>query len=350
MMQDFEREPAGWMVLGGDGKIQVTHDPALVKNGKGAMEFRYEASGTKPAIAVLPVTQALTGMKSLNAWMMSDAETVVALALIEKNGGRYAAALWLEANTWQRVELTPEDFQLSTNPTDPKDPDGKLDLDQIEGIAMIDVSQIFGAVGFASDAPIAVQDYSGPHKLWLDDLEIGSSAPGWAAPKAALLIEDFRAPQVNWFSMGGANFKLDPSGSVIKGRAMRIDCNQMADRFVILMHPLPAVDLTGATRIEFDIAADKFAHLVLSLQEKADQGEVPRYNIELEVPGGNKVSHQELALAAFDLDDNGPKDPDHKLDLDKLKIMSLVNVTGAYTGEDNVNTIRIGKIEAFKGK
>jgi hypothetical protein len=116
------------------------------------------------------------------------------------------------------------------------------------------------------------------------------------------------------------------------------------------MHPLPAMDLTGATHIAFDIAAEKPTHLVLSLQEKSDQAEGPRYNIDFEVPGGNQVTHQQLAFAAFDLDENGPKDPDHKLDLDKLKILSFVNVTGAYTGEDTINTIRVGKIEAIKAK
>jgi hypothetical protein len=350
MMQDFEQDTAGWLVVGGEGKLQVTHDSSLVKNGHGAMEFRYEASGAKPAILVLPASRPLAAMKSLNTWMMSDADTVVALALMEKNGGHYVAPFWLEANTWQRVELTPDDFQLSTNPNDPKDPDGKLDLDQIETMAIIDVSQLFGAMGLNNHAPILVQDFSGPHKLWVDDFEISPDAPAWAAAKTRFLIEDFRAPQINWFSMGGASLKVDSSGSVIKGRAVQMDCNQLADRFVIVMHPLAAMDLTGATHIVFDIAAEKPAHLVLSLEEKSDQTEGPRYNLDFEVPGGNQVSHRELALAAFDPDDNGSKDADHKLDLDKLKSLGLVNVTGAYTGEDSVNTIRIGKIEAVKAK
>ena len=110
------------------------------------------------------------------------------------------------------------------------------------------------------------------------------------------------------------------------------------------------MDLTGATHIAFDIASEKPAHLVLSLEEKSDLPEGPRYNIDVEVPGGDKVVRRELALASFDPDETGPKDPNHRLDLDKLKTLSLANVTGAYTGEDSINTIRIGKIEAVKEK
>jgi hypothetical protein len=124
----------------------------------------------------------------------------------------------------------------------------------------------------------------------------------------------------------------------------------MADRFAIVMHPLPAMDLTGATHVAFDIAAEKPAHLILSIQEKSAAGEGPRYGVDFEVTGGNKVEHREVAFASFELDDKGPPDPDHKLDLDKLKLFSIVNVTGAYTGEDSMNTIRIGKIDAVKEK
>jgi hypothetical protein len=350
LKQDFEQDEMGWLAIGGESKIQITHDPSLVKNGKGSLEFRYEASGAKPSIAVLPARRSLTGMKSLNLWLMSDAETVAAVALIEENGGRYAANFWLEANTWQRVELTPEDFVLMTGANDPKDPDGRLDLDQIKAIAIVDVSQMFVATGFDTHAPIAVADHSGPHTLWMDDFEVSPNAPSWDAVKAAFLIDDYRAPQINWFSMGGASLKLDSSGSVMKGNTIRIDCNQMSDRFVIVTHMLPAMDLRGATHLAFDIVSDKVAHLILALQEKSDEGEGPRYHIDLEVPGGNKAVHRELAFSAFELAEDGPKDPDHKLDLDKLKAFSIVNVTAAYTGEDSINTIRIGKMEAIKAK
>ena len=344
LTQDFEQDDTGWVVFGGDGKIQVTHDPALVKNGKGTMEFRYESSGTKPALAVLPVQKPLTGTKSLKLWVKSDADTAAAIALVEKDGGRYDANFWLEANTWQRVELTPDDFILATGPHDPKDPDGKLDLDQLQAIALLDASQLFATALGDAAAHIAVEDRSGTHTMWVDDFEVSSTTPAWYAPQPRFLIDGFRAPQVNWITMGGANLKIE------SGKTLRIDCKQMPDHFVIATHMLPPMDLKSATHIAFDIAADKPAHLVFVLQEKSDTSEGPRYHADVEVDGGGQPKHRELALSGFELDDNGPPDPDHKLDLDKLKMFSIVNVTGAYTGEDSINTIRIGKIEAVTHK
>jgi hypothetical protein len=50
------------------------------------------------------------------------------------------------ANAWQQVELTPADFALGDGPNDPADPDDKLELDQVEGIAIFDFAHFLGSV------------------------------------------------------------------------------------------------------------------------------------------------------------------------------------------------------------
>ena len=75
--------------------------------------IEYEASATEPGVALLPVAQALTGMKSVSLWAMADSPTAATVVLNEKAGGRYAAMVWLEPMEWQRIELTPEDFVLA---------------------------------------------------------------------------------------------------------------------------------------------------------------------------------------------------------------------------------------------
>jgi hypothetical protein len=50
------------------------------------------------------------------------------------------------ANAWQQAKLTPADFALGDGPNDPTDPDDKLDLDQVEGIATFDFAHFLGSL------------------------------------------------------------------------------------------------------------------------------------------------------------------------------------------------------------
>ena len=347
--QDFEAKTAGWTAFGAkSAKVQITHEPASVKNGKGALEFDYEASNSEPAVAILPLTQPLPGLQSLRLWVKGTSPMAAAVSLTEKEGGRYLAIFWLDGDTWQRVELTPEDFILSTNQNDPKDPDGKLDLDQVEAIGIVDISQIINPI-MAAHAPLMVAEHAGPQKLFIDDFEVSAERPAWFHPRAPFEIETFSHPQLDWFTLGGADLKLDTSRKVMAVDALEASYQQIPDRFPILLHPMPQMDLAGATHLAFDIASDNQINLIVALIEQAPgKTEGPHYNANIEVPGGGKTAHREVALSAFDFDSNGPADPAGKLDLARLKTIGILDVTSAYTQQTGANTIRIGNIKAMK--
>jgi hypothetical protein len=102
---DFEQNESGWIAYGSDSaRVHITHDPAQVKNGKGALEFDYESSSTKPAVAILPITEStqMQKMHSVGLWMMAESATAAAISLSEKQGGRYVAIFWLAPHSWQR--------------------------------------------------------------------------------------------------------------------------------------------------------------------------------------------------------------------------------------------------------
>jgi hypothetical protein len=348
--QDFARDASGWTSFGAaTANIHVIHDPLTVRNGKSALAIEYESSATKPAIAVLPIPGGLAGMKSLSAWLMADSPTAAAIFLSEKEGGRYVAVVWLEPQAWQRIELTPEDFVLAMGPADPKDPDGKLDLDQVQAVGIFDVSQIFSGLLGDSKAPIAVDVHGGAHKLLVDDFEVGTETPSWYKPRTPFQIDNFLHPGVGWLTLGGVDFKLDTDGKVIPGNCLQASYQQTPDRFVVMIRPLPPMDLRTATHIAFDIASDKASTLVLSLEEIVpgkDQG--PRYSTNFEVEGGGKPAHREIALSSLEIDQNGPPDPTGKLDLEKLKSLTLVDITAAFTQQESVNTIHLAHVEAVK--
>ncbi len=347
--QDFEGGESGWITMGTAASVHTTHDPANVKGGKASLQFDYTA-GKGMSIAVFPLRDvSLAGMKTLRFWLKTESATAIAVLLSEKDdmGGRYSSIVWSPKGQWQHVELTPSDFHLAEGPNDPKDADGKLDLDQLTAVSLIDLSQMLNTDKDGESAPIWRDSHSGAQKLWIDDFEAldTASAAGPVSKADGTLIDNFGRPQLAWLTLGGVDLTLDESGGPLKQRAMKASYQQTEGRFVLITRP-GRLALGKANRLAFDIASDAPAHLVISLEELApgaDQG--PRYNVDIDVPGG-KSDHRELDLAAFQLDENGLKDSNGKLDLDRIKALSIVDVTAAYTQETAKNTLWIGDIRA----
>src|SRR5260370_31803237 len=167
----FEENEGGWTVFGQDAKVRVTHDAANIKEGKGALQYNYNiAKGSAGALALPTPDGALTKMKSLKFWIRTDHTTPVAVFMQEKDGGRYTSGFTAEQDKWQKVELSAADFHLSQGPTDPKDPNDKLDLDKVENIGIGD----FGQFLIQADPTLAalLNIKPGPQVLYLDAFQV----------------------------------------------------------------------------------------------------------------------------------------------------------------------------------
>ena len=343
IQQRFDNSPNGWVPIGSpDAKVSVIHDPTRLKQGSGALEIRYQSSSAKPGMAFLPISQSLAEAKSINAWLMTDVPMAIAVVLSEKNGGRYSAISWVEPLEWKRIELTPADFALSTNPQDPPDPDKKLDLDQVEAVAILDLSQILSGFLNKRNSPIVVDAHEGEHWILMDSFEISSEAPAWSQNQTAWQIDTFKRPQSLWFGLGGITIRQNDG-------VMQASYRQFENRLLGLVRVLPGTDLTGATHLAFDIGSDLRTTLFVTLEEKVPGKETgPRYRSSLVVEPGGKINHHELPLAKFKLEDNGPKDPNDKLDLDQIKTITIFDIIGLLKEGDAVNTLRISKVELLK--
>ncbi len=351
IQQDFETSESGWTAMGGSGTVRLTREPANVKAGKSALAFEYTAAPKGFSAAVLPVADiSLANMKALRFWLKTDSAAGIAVVMSEKTpgGGNYIALVWSLKDTWQHIELTPADFNLNEGPNDPKDSNGKLDLDRIQGIGLFDVSQMFSAMPQNPNLPIAIDPHSGKHVFYVDDFEVVDTAPARAPASAGDgVIDNFHHSHLGWLTLGGAELSLDTSGKPVAGRVLKVSYQQMEGRYVVLTHALGPMDLRTRNKLAFDIASEKDAQLVISLEERiSGKGQGPRYQVDVQVPGGGKADHREVALSAFQPDENGLKDPNGKLDLDQLKSISILDVTGAFTPESAHNTLWIGNIQA----
>ncbi|MDQ6665669.1 MAG: hypothetical protein M3Z23_14910 [Acidobacteriota bacterium] len=349
--QDFETGESGWVTMGGAATLRVTHDLANVKTGKSALEFEYTAEPKKFSVALLPLTDvSLANMKTIRFWLKTDSPTAIAVILSEKapGGGRYSAIVWSPKERWQQIELTPADFALTEEPNDPKDSNGKLDLDRLQAVGIVDVSQIFSAAKPNPDLPIAIDPHTGKHTIFIDDFDVLDTAANITPSKTdGVVIDSFPHQYVDWLTLGGADLSLDTSGKPLAEHAMKAVYQQQEGHYVLLVHKLGVLDLSKTNRLAFDIASEQPAQLVISFEERnPGKGQGPRYNVDIEVPGGGKSDRREVALGAFQPDQNGPTGLNGKLDLENIKTISILDVTAAYTHESAKNTLWIGNIQA----
>src|SRR5580658_10563226 len=177
--QDFETDPTVWSAVGLGSSVSITHLPGQAHSGNSALAFSYQLKRGQIAAAVTPASPKLAKMQRLRFWVKTDHDTPGAVLLSETKpgGGNYTAWFWAPANTWQQIEMSPADFVLSDGPQDPKDADGKLDLDQLQGVGILDLGLFFPAV------PSAAPANAGAHTMFIDDFE-ALGGPASAAPSS----------------------------------------------------------------------------------------------------------------------------------------------------------------------
>lgn len=357
----FETDAKPWVAFGPHGKVATTDEAAHVKTGKGALEFDFnvgDKSGEKPSdpnqlpldVLLRPTPDGqLAKMQAVTFWARSDFASPYAVTLSEKGGGRYVSMIWLPKDTWRRVTLLPSDFWLSDDKNDPKDPDGKLDLDQVENVGVVSLWS-FLALG-AGDTPEGVELLApklGPHKFWLDDFSALPTAPAQEAPMPALpekangvWIDTMQRDIPFWMPLGNAELSIDPNAP-FKGHALRADYVQGASKYIALIHDMRRANLAHKDRITFQVASAKSLKLAVALEEKSGA----RYIVILDVPGDSEPTRKSVSFSDFMIAEDSPKDPDGQLDLDQIKTISFVDITSAFGIDKQKNTLWIGPISA----
>jgi hypothetical protein len=322
----FASGTSGWMAMGEGGGLRAA---------EGALEFSYEVKPKQFAIAVLPAPEQIARVKRLRFRVKPDHDTAVAVLLSEKKpgGGNYIATFSCAAGAWQAVELTPADFSVSDGPNDPVDGDGKLDLDQVEGIGIVDLAEFFASQLASPDVPVYVNRPLGAHKLLVTDFEMRTDGATPARP--ALAIDNFDRGFVEWVTLGGMKLKLAAPDNPLKTGAMEVSYQQLAGPLGILVHRLSQLDLSQAGGIAFDIASKADASIVVSLELKDGR----RFSQTIFPPPAQEVFHVNLKFSDFE--------GQGRLEPSKLKSLAMTDVSGA-GGNEGSNTLWIGKVEGVR--
>ena len=357
-IDDFESEPSGWMALklettggggeDGDSKIAVSREAANVKAGKGSLSYTYEiAAGTVRLLALQrPVD--LGGMKSLRLWVKASHATGVVIGLAEKDSATYQAAVTCAAGQWQEVVVNLDEF-VADEPT--KDPNGKLDLDQVGSIQVMDIGAFL--VNFLADL-------KGTRTLWLDDIAFSSQAATLTTGATqvtrvvpAFLVDSFETPVVRWipislefadppkFNLFDAPVSIDKEAAPEGGKqSLKFAYPRKAGKANGIMRNVEKNDLSRATGLDLALKTSADGTFVVSLEEK--DGSRYQKIVELKSYDGWKtlnLGFGDLTLADDSKDDNGRLDP---AEIKQIAIADITTLLGG--GEAAENVLRVDQV------
>lgn len=335
--QTFQEDTGAWTVLGGRGSLGKTV-------GAAGMAFTYEIAPKIFSGLVSPVPAGFDKMQRIRLRVKTDHSTAMGVLLSEKKpgGGNYTAWFWSPANTWQWVEFTPADFTITDGPNDPKDPDGKLDLGEVEGIGLFDLGQFFGQAPSNPDFPLVVRQEPGPRTVTLEGFEVLSS-PAAASHLAAnaLRMDTLDRSFIDWVTLGGMDLTLNTGANPLHGPALEAKYEETEGQFQLLLRRVSGTEMAGAKRLVFDVASEQEATLMLSLEMSAPNGgQGPRFTLPVYPPGGREVFHVNLDLANFQ--------GDGKFDPAKWRTLAIVDISAAGGGATGPNTLWIGNLAVLK--
>ncbi|MBV9468419.1 MAG: hypothetical protein JOZ57_04185, partial [Abitibacteriaceae bacterium] len=288
----FETGAGEWTAFGESAKAGITHDAANVKEGQGALEFDYELKPNQFNALINPTANGLPkNTQAFQFWIKSDYGANLTLVLQEANGGRYLAMFIAPKDTWQRVEIAPSDFVLSDNPDDPKDPDNKLDLDQVQAVAIGDVNQIF--IQNPQMAQL-LHVQAAPHRFYLDDFLISPQPlpePD-TAPDGMIDLDAFAHPQLSWLAVGGIQLSR-VKDKILDGPALQADYRQAPQQLVVMSKSIRRGLLADKKHLTFDVASTKAATLIVQLEETGGG----KYNTAIEVPANAQLQSINIDFA-----------------------------------------------------
>lgn len=229
---------------------------------------------------------------------------------------------------------------MSDEPGDPKDPDNKLDLDQVQAVALGDVNQIF-VQNPQMARLLHVQE--APHRFYLDDFLISPNPlpePD-TAPEGTIDLDAFAHPQLSWIALGGVQIS-SVKDKILDGPTLQADYRQAPQQIAALIKGVRRGLLTGKKHLTFDVASTKAATLIVQLEENGGG----KYNTVIEVPANSQLQNINIDFANLKPADDS-KDANNRLDLDQVKQVLVIDVSGILNQTDTNNTLWINKLRAL---
>lgn len=344
----FEKDAGDWRIMNVTGgsteaaKLTVSHEAADIKEGVGSLKFDYTVKKGDTNLLMLPLqAPSLVKMKSLHFWVKSDHATSMMLVLSEKDGGRYQSTFTCGAKVWQEVSIALSDLTLNEDEGSPKDPDGKLDPDQIEGVGLIDADCYLAQ--FLGDMPQIINIGTGAHTLLLNSFTIGETAlPAVPATAGEQLLLPLVRPQVGLLVLGDISVEK-VTEKPLSGASIKASYTQSKMKVFGLLKSVKVGSFAGVTQLKYSAASKNPVTLMVQLEDTNGN----KFNSNNMIPGGSESKEYAALVADFNVAPDS-KDPAAKLDLALVKQILFIDVSGFGDIPDAANSLWINNLRTVQ--
>ena len=151
ILQDsFEQDIMGWMVPNFlpniVGQVEHVSGADLAREGQGALKFSYEFTEAGQIAVASRLSDGIIHVSHLSFWIKStDAIASLWIGAGEADMSYYGTLVELKpAEGWRKFEFDLRNMKLSE---DSRDENGRLDLDQIASLSVVDVGSFAGRLG-----------------------------------------------------------------------------------------------------------------------------------------------------------------------------------------------------------
>ena len=287
-LDDFEGDSTEWTALkldttgvhpDADAKVAIVRDAGAAKSGKGALAYTFGIAPGTVSVLALQRPIDLTGMKSMRLWVKCSRTTAVIIGLGEASGASYQAAAHCTAGVWQEIAVNLDEL---TADEPAKDPNGKLDLDQVGAMTVFDIG------GFLATF---LPDLKGTRSMVVDDVSF-SSKPVTASTGPAQvtrvvpihLVDNFETSVIRWIPVSvdfsdGPKFNLFEAAVAVDKevpegggkQSLKFSYPRKGQKIHAVMRNLEKVDLGKATGLDLALKSSHDGTFIVAIEENPER-------------------------------------------------------------------------------
>lgn len=339
---DFEQEQLDpvWTTTAAGASLQITRDPANVRSGRGALELSWvPVPGRLTFLTAEPVCIAARA-RSLALSIKVTGPTPINYGVREADGSTYQGYLYSPGGVWHDLAVDLDELMLSEGTPDENN---RLDVGQITGIFVGDLSNLSGEAGRS----LGIKE--GEQRLWLDNFVLSDRLAPHRSRRAdggALIIDDFEREPILCLPIGGPELTLVAGPGDGDASALRVGYNQQGYRWAGFVAAVGYLDLTGYAGISLRVRADCPAPLTVVLEE----WDGTKYSVRRNLDPARGWHDLRLEFAQFRLD-RGSTDENDRLDLDQLRVLiPVLDTAHAQVGEVGCGAWEVSRISAVNAQ
>lgn len=332
-------ELGAWSVLGTDAQAGPTRDADWSRNQVPALDYRYQVGKGQVSVLVLPIgSSALVLAGGLSFFAKASHMTNLAVSLEEQGGRRWTAPVLVNAGQWQNVQMSFDNFILTTGGEAAVVDNSRLDANRIQRLSVVDTGAML--VSGSSDVMRLFGIEAGSRRLVLDELMFTRGPTRDAAQADALPLDGFGRSTLPW-SAFGAN-RAEPSAlPPLTQAGFVVDYRKQTGLITGLLRQLPSGLFANADGVELSLASRAKTALVLKLE----QSDGDKFEIGFDLPGDSALHTLRFKLADFKRSED-TRSRSVKVNAAKLSTLMILDIGGPFASKGD-NRLWLQRVAAI---